>query len=44
MSSSIDSNSSIEGNQTPDDSKVCCYFVLKLSIKKLMLKRLFYVL
>ena len=40
MSSSGDSNSSIEGNQTPDDAEVCCYYVLKLIIKKLMLKRL----
>ena len=40
MSSNGDSNSSIEGNQTPNDSEVCCYYVLKLIIKKLMLKRL----
>ena len=44
MSSSGDSNSSIEGNQTTDDSIVCCYYVSKLSIKKINLKRLFYVL
>ena len=44
MSSSGHSNSSIEANKTPDDAEVCCYYVLKLIIKKLMLKRLFYVL
>ena len=34
MSSSGDSNSSIEANQTTDDSEVCCCYVLKHSIKK----------
>ena len=43
MSSSADSNSSIEANQNPEDSEVCCHYVLTL-IKKLMLKRLNYVL
>ena len=42
MSSSIDSNSSIEANQTTDDAEVCCYYVLKLIIKKNNVKTFMY--